>query len=612
MDRPKIELDEVTLRFAGDSGDGMQLTGTQFSHTVAQLGVDVNTFPDYPAEIRSPEGTLYGVSSYSVNAGAKVHTSGDYYDLLIAMNASSLKVNLNYLKKGGIIITNNAGFSDKILGLAKYESNPLEDGSLSDYKLIDLNINDYVKQKITNSSLSVKVIEKTKNFFALGMAYFIYNLPLNYTEEWLKQKFKSNLEIADINIQVLYAGYEYAKNDERIKNTYTIKNAKLKPGYYRNITGNEAIAMGLVAASKISKVPVFLGSYPITPATEILHKLSEYKSYGIKTFQAEDEIAGICSAIGAAYGGYIGVTTTSGPGLSLKVEAMGYALMAELPLVIIDVQRVGPSTGIPTKPEQSDLNLAFYGRHGEAPLPVLAPSTAYSCFEMVIEAVRIATKYMVPVILLSGGYIAQGTQVLKIPEVSDLPKLDINYYTDKETYAPYKRDKVTFSRPWAIPGTPGLEHRIGGLEKEDMTGNQSSNAQNHQKMVEFRAKKIEAIANDIPDASVYGEETGDLLILGWGSTFGSLKTAWDHLNSKGHKVSFCHLHYLNPFPKNLGKILKGFKQILVPESNMGQLAGIIRSKFIIDVLQFNLVEGRPFKAIEIEDKVLSILEKGNN
>ncbi len=612
MDRQVIDLQDVTIRFAGDSGDGMQLSGTQFSHTAASLGIDVNTFPDYPAEIRAPEGTLYGVSAYSVHAGRKVHTSGDYYDTLVAMNASSLKVNLPNLKPNGIIITNIQGFNDKNLKLAKYDESPLNNNSLSNYTLIDIDISEEVKTVLAGSNLSPKAIEKTKNIFALGMLYFIYDLPTEHTEVWLKSKFAKKPEVMEANIKILHAGFEYAKNDQRIKNTFCLCHSKLAEGYYRNITGNEAVALGLVTASKLAKVPLFLGSYPITPATEILHNLAEYKHVGVKTFQAEDEIAGICSSIGAAFGGYLAVTTTSGPGLSLKVEALGLGVMTELPLVIVDVMRAGPSTGIPTKPEQSDLFLAMYGRHGEAPIPIISASTAYGCFDMAIEAARIAMKYMVPVILLTDGYIAQGTQIWKIPDVSTLPEITVEYATDKETYAPYKRDEKTLSRPWAVPGTPGLEHRIGGLEKEHITGNQSSNPQNHQAMIKYRAAKIEAIANDIPDAKLYGEESGELLVLAWGSTYGATKTAWDKLSANGTKVSYCHLNYINPFPKNLASILKNFKNILIPENNMGQLATVIRSKFLVDVIQYNLVEGRPFKSAEIEEKVLEILGKGGN
>lgn len=609
MDKSIIELESVTIRFAGDSGDGMQLSGTQFSHTAASKGIDVNTFPDYPSEIRAPEGTLYGVSAYQINCGNKVHTSGDMIDVLIAMNASSLKVNLNNLRKGGIIIVNRNGFNDKNLNLANYSVNPLNDNSLSDYKVLDIDITEAVRSALAGSGMNQKSIDKTKNIFALGVAYYLFSLSVAHTENWLKSKFAKRPEVMEANIKILKAGYEFAEQDENINQRYSIKHSKLPEGYYRNITGNNAAALGLVAASKLANIPLYLGSYPITPATEILHHLSEYKNMGVKTFQAEDEIAGICSSIGAAFGGYLAATTTSGPGLALKVEAMGLGVIMELPLVIIDVMRAGPSTGIPTKPEQSDLNLAMYGRHGEAPIPILCASTAYDCFDMTIEAARIALKYMVPVIMLSDGYLAQGTQVWRIPDISELPKFEVKYATDKETFAPYKRDAKTLGRMWAVPGTPGLEHRIGGLEKEDITGLVSSDAKNHQKMVEYRAEKVARIADDIPEAKLIGEESGDLLILGWGSTFGAIKTAFDRLHNYGTKLSYCHLNYLNPFPKNLGNIIKSFKRILIPENNMGQLAGIIRSKFLVDVIQYNKVEGRPFTSVEIENKILEVLGK---
>lgn len=609
MDIKQTKVEEVTIRFAGDSGDGMQLSGTQFSHTAAFLGIDVNTFPDYPAEIRAPEGTLYGVSAYSVHCGKKVYTSGDYYDILVAMNASSLKMNLPNLKKGGIIITTTTGFNEKNLKLSGYEVSPLEDNSLSDYILLDLNMIEEVRSLLSGFNLTTKSIDKTKNIFALGMLYYIFQLECDHTTTWLRHKFAKRPDVMDANVKVLQAGYEYAKNDSRIKEVFHISHSKLQLGYYRNITGNEAIALGLVTASQKAKIPLFLGSYPITPATEILSNLAGFKSMGVKTFQAEDEIAGIASAIGAAFGGNLAVTTTSGPGLSLKVEAMGLATMTELPLIIVDVMRAGPSTGIPTKPEQSDLNLAMFGRHGEAPIPILAAATASNCFDMAMEAARIAIKYMVPVMLLSDGYIAQGTQVWKVPVTNEIPEFPVQYATDVETYAPYKRDPETLARPWAIPGTPGLEHRIGGLEKMDITGNQTANPQNHQKMVEYRAAKVRAIANDIPDAEVHGDAEGELLVLTWGSTYGATKTALDRLHAKGVKVSYCHLYYLNPFPKNLGDILSKFDKVLIPEINCGQLANIIRHTYLRDVIQYNMVLGRPFKTSEIEAKVLEILGK---
>lgn len=612
MEKQIKELDAVTIRFAGDSGDGMQLSGTQFSNTSASIGIDVNTFPDYPSEIRAPEGTLYGVSAYQIQFGAKVNTPGDEIDVLVAMNASSLKVNLPNLRTNGIIIANKAGFNDKNLNLAKYERNPLEDGSLDSYQVFALDITKQVQAELAEFSISPKSIEKTKNIFALGLTYYLFDLPLDPTITWLTEKFAKKIDILQANLRALQAGYSYGANTQSFAIRYRIKHANLEKGTYRNITGNNAVALGLVAASNKAKTPLFLGSYPITPATEILHFLSGYKQWGVKTFQAEDEIAGICSSIGAAFGGYLAATTTSGPGLSLKVEAMGLAVILELPLVIVDVQRAGPSTGLPTKPEQSDLFLALYGRHGEAPIPVISASTAAECFDMAVEACRIALKYMVPVILLTDGYLAQGSEAWKVPSIDDLPEIKVEYATNPETFAPYKRDSETLARMWAVPGTPGLEHRIGGLEKADITGLVSHDPQNHQKMINFRAEKVARIANDIPLAEVLGEQEGDLLILGWGSTYGSIRTAYDSLRYQGKKVSYCHLRYLNPFPKNLGEILSKFKRVLIPENNMGQLAHVIRAKYLKETICYNKVEGHPFKSTEIEEKVLELLNEGGN
>lgn len=598
----------VTIRFAGDSGDGMQLSGTQFSNTSGTIGNSVNTFPDYPSEIRAPEGTLYGVSAYQIHFGSKkVNTIGDKIDVLVCMNASSLKVSLPNVRENGIIIANSAGFGEKNLKLAKYEKNPLEDGSLSKYQLIKINITELVKQEMADLGLSPKHVERTKNIFALGFTYWLFSRPLDLTTKWLKEKFAKKPVILEANLRALQAGYNYGATRQEMIVQYIVKGADLPKGTYRNITGNEACALGLVAASKKSKLPLFLGSYPITPATEILHFISGYKQYGVKVLQAEDEIAGICSAIGASYGGFLSATTTSGPGLSLKVEAMGLAVMLELPLVIIDVQRAGPSTGLPTKPEQSDLNIAYYGRHGEAPIPVLAASGAADCFGMTIEAARIALKYMTPVILLTDGYMAQGTEPWRIPDINELPELKVELATDPETYQSYKRDPETLARMWAVPGTPGLEHRIGGLEKEDITGLVSHDPKNHEHMIETRERKIENIANDIPLAEVEGEQSGDLLVVAWGSVYGPVKTAFDELRAQGHKISYTHLKYIRPFPKNLGEILSRFDRIVVPELNRGQLANLLQGKFLKPILRINKIQGMPFKASEIEVKLLELL-----
>lgn len=610
MDKQIQYLDEVTIRFAGDSGDGMQLSGTQFSNTSGTLGNDVNTFPDYPSEIRAPEGTLYGVSAYQIQFGSKhVNTPGSKIDVLVAMNASSLKVNLPNVKKGGIIILNTAGFNDKNLTLAKYKTNPLEDGTLADFRAIKINITDIVREVLSDTQLSPKHVERTKNMFALGMTYWLFSRPLEPTEKWLHAKFKKKPEVMEANIRIIKAGYNYCAERDEFPVQYSIHAADLAPGIYRNITGNEAAAIGLVVAAKKADLPLFLGSYPITPATEILHFISGYKKYGVKHLQAEDEIAGICSAIGASYGGYLAATTTSGPGLSLKVEAMGLAVMLELPLVIIDVQRAGPSTGLPTKPEQSDLLMAMYGRHGEAPLPIIAARSASDCFDMTIEATRIALKYMTPVILLTDGYISQGTNPFKIPKLEDLPDLKVDFVTEKEGFAPYKRNPDTLARMWAIPGTEGLEHRIGGLEKDDITGLVSHDPMNHQNMTYIRENKIDGIAKDIPLAHVEGEQSGDLLIIGWGGTYGAIKDAFNKLHREGKKVSYCHLTHLNPFPTNLGDILKSFKRILVPELNTGQLSHLLRAKYLVQSIGLNKIQGLPLKAFEVEDKVNELLEK---
>lgn len=608
----KVEyLDEVTIRFAGDSGDGMQLSGTQFSNTSGIVGNDVNTFPDYPSEIRAPEGTLYGVSAYQIQFGSKkVNTPGSEIDVLVAMNASSLKVNLPQVKKGGIIICNTAGFGKKNLELAKYDISPLDNGSLGDYTVYAIDMTNEVKDLLADSGMSGKNVARTKNIFALGITYWLFDRPLEPTEKWLHTKFGKKPEILDSNLKVLKAGFDYANSSDKFHTQYKIKNANLKKGFYRNITGNNAVALGMVAASKKANLPLFLGSYPITPATEILHFLSEYKHLGVKTFQAEDEIAGICSAIGAAYGGNLSVTTTSGPGLSLKVEAMGLAVILELPLVIVDVQRAGPSTGLPTKPEQSDLMMAMYGRHGEAPMPILCASSAADCFEVTVEASRIALEYMTPVILLTDGYIAQGTNPWRIPSMDEIPDIKVEFATDKETFAPYKRDPETLARMWAIPGTEGLEHRIGGLEKEDITGLVSHDPKNHEKMINYRAEKVERIANSIPELHVEGEQEGDLLILGWGGTYGAIKDAFDKLRDEGKKVSYAHLRYLNPFPKNLGEVLSKFDRVLVPELNTGHLATLIRSKYMRDVIKYTKIIGKPLKAHEIEDRVNELLQEG--
>lgn len=601
-------IEKAAIRFAGDSGDGMQLTGTQFSDTSAGMGNDVNTFPDYPSEIRAPEGTLYGVSAYQIHFGSsRVNTPGDEIDVLVAMNASSMKVNLKNVRKNGIIIANKAGFKDKNLKLAHYDVNPLEDGSLSDYRVFAYDINELVRQALEGTDLPVKAVDRTKNIFALGLAYWLFDRPLEPTEKWIAKKFAKSPDIAEANTKVLRAGYTFAENHEDFAVKYHIKPADLKPGFYRNITGNNAVALGLVAAANRANLPLFLGSYPITPATEILHFLSGYKRWGVRVMQMEDEIAGITSAIGASYGGYLAATTTSGPGLSLKVEAMGLAVILELPLVIVDVQRAGPSTGLPTKPEQSDLLMAVWGRHGEAPMPVIAASTSTDCFDMAIEAARIALKYMTPVMLLTDGYLAQGSEAWRIPDISELPELKTMLTTEKEGFAPYNRDPETLARPWAVPGIEGLEHRIGGLEKENISGLVSHDPKNHQLMCELRAEKVARVADDIPPLKVEGEDSGKLLVVSWGSPYGAIKTAFDRLRANGVKVSYCNLKYINPLPKELGDILTRFETVLVPEMNLGQLKTILQAKYLRKIEGLNKIQGNPFTAQEIENKILEII-----
>jgi 2-oxoglutarate ferredoxin oxidoreductase subunit alpha len=602
-------LDEVTIRFAGDSGDGMQLTGTQFTNTTAILGNDLSTLPDYPAEIRAPAGTLFGVSGFQIHFGSmEINTPGDHCDVLVAMNAAALKVNISSLVDGGSIIVNTDGFNDKNLKLAGYAQSPLVDGSLGKYQLFEVDISRLTALALQDMAMTSKLVDRSKNFFALGMMYWMYNRPLETTIEWLKTKFKSKPDILEANIRVLKAGWNYSETTEIFSVRYEVGPAKLPPGRYRNITGNQAVAWGLMTAAKKARLDLFLGTYPITPASDILHELSMYKSYGVKTFQAEDEIAGICSAIGASFGGALGTTTTSGPGIALKTEAIGLAVMVELPLVIINVQRGGPSTGLPTKTEQSDLLQALYGRNGEAPVPVIAASTPSDCFDTAFEASRIALKYMTPVILLTDGYLGNGSEPWLIPEYDNLPDISYPFTTNPEGFQPYARNEQTLSRPWAIPGTPGLEHRIGGLEKENITGNVSYDPENHDLMNHLRADKIERIANDIPLARVEGDLQGEILVVGWGGTYGAIKTAVTRQREKGHSVSHLHLRYLNPLPKNLGDVLSKFKRIMVPEINLGQLVKVLRAKYLVPATGFNRVRGLPFRSVELEIEIEEILK----
>ena len=608
-------LQDVVIKFAGDSGDGMQLTGTQFTNNTALLGIDLATFPDFPAEIRAPIGTVAGVSGYQLHFSSnKVYTPGDIADVLVAMNAAALKVNLKSIKPGGKIIVNIDGFDSKNLRLANYPEgvNPLEDGSLDSYEVIKIDVTKLTRESLKDfTDLGVKERDRAKNMFVLGFIYWMYNRTLDTTIAFLKDKFGKKETILQSNIKVLQAGYNYGDTTETFTTRYKIEKAKLPAGLYRNIMGNASLAMGLVAASEKSGLKLFLGSYPITPATDILQDLSKYKAFGVKTFQAEDEIAAISSAIGASYGGALGITTTSGPGMALKAEAMGLAVMLEIPLVIVNVQRGGPSTGLPTKTEQSDLMQAYHGRNGECPMPIIASSTPSDCFEVAYEACRIAVQHMTPVILLTDGYIANGAEPWKYPTAADLPEIKVKFKTTldqgEEKFMPYKRDEKLV-RPWAVPGTAGFEHRIGGIEKQDGTGNISYDTDNHQHMVKTRQAKVDKVADYIPLQKIdSGAEKGKVLVLGWGSTYGAIKSAVLELQAEGHAVSHAHIRYVRPFPKNLGEILKNFDKVLIPEINNGQLVKIIRDLYFVDAQAYNKIMGIPITKGELIDVVKKML-----
>lgn len=610
MSKDIMELTDVTVRFAGDSGDGMQLTGSQFTNTTALVGNDLSTLPDYPAEIRAPAGTTYGVSGFQLHfSSSDIHTPGDQPDVLVAMNPAALKVNLKDLKPGSTIIVNVNSFDAKSLRLAHYEANPLEDDTLKGFNVVQVPLSQLTSTALENSGLSAKEIARSKNFFALGMMYWLYSRPIEPTIDWIKKKFKNNEAIGKANEKALMAGYYFGENTELFTTRYQVEPASLPKGTYRNITGNEAIALGFITASVKSKLPLFLGSYPITPASDILHELSKHKNFGVRTFQAEDEIAAVTAALGAAFSGALAITTTSGPGVALKTEAIGLGVMTELPIVIIDVQRGGPSTGLPTKTEQSDLLQVMYGRNGEAPVVVIAASTPADCFDLALEASRIATKYMVPVFLMTDGYLANGSEPWKIPEPDSIPEIKVSLRKEKEGFQPYTRDE-NLSRPWAIPGTPGLEHRIGGLEKANITGNVSYDPQNHEFMVRLRAQKVKNVENDIPQLEVRGDEDADLLLIGWGGTYGAITEAVNRARKKGLKVAQAHLRYINPLPKNTGEVLKQYKHILCPELNMGQLSKILTSEYRIEVEPFNKIQGLPFRSSEIATKIESILAGG--
>jgi 2-oxoglutarate ferredoxin oxidoreductase subunit alpha len=605
-----LDVDRVTIRFAGDSGDGMQLTGTQFTKTSAVFGNDISTVPDIPAEIRAPQGSLPGVSAFQVSFSSfDIYTPGDRPDVLVAMNPAALKVHLPDLPKGGIVIVNTDEFNETNLKKAGYEANPLRDGSLQAYRVFEVPVGTLNTRALQSLDLSAQEVDRSKNMFALGLMFWMYSRPMDTTIKFIEDRFgRRNPKIAEANIATLKAGYYYGETTEAFAQHYHVPKAKLQPGLYRNVTGNEATALGFLTASKLAGRPLFYGSYPITPASEVLHQLAAFKRFGVKTFQAEDEIAAIGSAIGASFGGSLGMTGTSGPGIALKSEAIGLAVMVELPLVIIDVQRSGPSTGIPTKTEQGDLLQCMFGRNSVAPVAIVAPATSSDCFAMAIEAWRIAIKYRTPVIFLSDLYLGVGSEPWLIPDVDTLPRMEPNFATDPATFKAYERDPVTLARPWAIPGTPGLEHRIGGLEKANITGNVNYEAENHDLMTHLRFEKIERIANDIPEAEVYGDEGGgDLLVLGWGSTYGVNRTAVQRARAAGKSVSQLHLRHLNPFPRNLGEVLGRFKKVLIPENNMGQLQLLIRGRFLVDAEGLHRITGRPFTIQEVEDKIMEMV-----
>ena len=614
MTRTQEVLNDVVIKFAGDSGDGMQLTGSQFTNNTALMGIDLATFPDFPAEIRAPQGTLAGVSGYQLRFSSdNVFTPGDECDVLVAMNAAALKANLTAIKKGGKIIANTDGFDAKNLRLANYPEgvNPLENDSLTNYEVIKIDVTKLTREALADITMGMKEKDRAKNMFVLGFLYWMYNRDMENTISFLREKFGKKPEIMESNIRVLQAGYNYGDTTETFTTTYKVEKAKMEPGMYRSVMGNQAVSFGLIAASQKSGLQLFLGSYPITPASDILHDLSKYKSFGVKTFQAEDEIAAITSAIGAAYGGSLAVTTSSGPGIALKGEAMGLAVMLEIPLLIINIQRGGPSTGLPTKTEQSDLMQAYYGRNGECPMPIVSASTPADCFDAVYEAARISVQHMTPVIFLSDGYIANGAEPWKFPQSADLPEIHVKFKQGldegEEKLQPYKRDDKLV-RPWAIPGTPGLEHRIGGLEKQDITGNISYDADNHQHMVKTRQAKVDKIADHIPVQQLdSGPEKGKVLILGWGSTYGAIKSACAELQAQGKSVAHAHLRYIRPFPRNLGEILNNYETILIPELNNGQLIRIIRDVYFVDAKGYNKIKGVPITKGELIEELQQYL-----
>ena len=614
MRKPVEQIEEATIVFAGDSGDGSQTIGTQMTETTALVGNDVATVPDYPAEIRAPAGSLAGISGFQLHFSSEhIHTPGDICDALVAMNPAALKVHLHKLKPNGILIINIDNFARRNLRLAGYEDNPLEDGTLAKYQVFPVELTRLTRKALETTDLTTREIDRCKNFFALGMILWLYNRSMEYTMKWVKTKFAKRPQYIEANILALRAGNTYCEATEQFAVSYEVKPASFEPGTYRNIEGNIATVLGLIAASHQSSLPLVYGSYPITPASDILHGLARYRNFGVVTMQMEDEIAAVGVAIGAAFSGALGVTGSSGPGLALKSEAINLAMIAELPLIVCNIQRAGPSTGMPTKTEQSDLLQMFYGRNGESPIPIIAPSRPFDCFEMVYEACRIAVKYRTPVIFLSDLYIGMGAEPWKIPKLSELPEIKADFagreYAHGNGFEPYQRDPETLARPWAKPGTPDLEHRIGGLEKSDITGHVSYDAENHQRMVEIRAEKVARIANEIPPTEVFGAQEGDLLLLGWGGTFGAIRTAVEHCIEDGLSIAHVHLRHLNPFPNDLADILNRFKKVLIPELNSGQLLQLIRSTYLIHAIGVNKVQGQPFHVFELQAKIDEIFKE---
>ncbi len=600
-------VESVVVRFAGDSGDGVQVTGTQFTNTAALVGNDIATLPDYPAEIRAPAGTLFGVSGFQIQFGATdIRTPGDISDALVAFNPAALKVNLSRLRKGGLILVNVDAFSSRNLTKAGWEHNPLEDDTLAAWQVVKVNMTRLTREALKESPLKTKDKDRAKNLFALGMVYFLYDRPLEHTVNWLNSKFAKLPNVAEANIKALKTGYYYAETAEIFRATYQVPEAPIAAGRYRNVTGNLTTAMGLVSAAQNAGLDLFLGSYPITPASDVLHNLASMRAHGVRTLQAEDEIAAVCAAIGASYAGQLGVCSTSGPGLALKGEAIGLALMVELPMVVVDVQRGGPSTGLPTKTEQSDFNIALFGRNGDSPLPVIAAKSPADCFDAAYEAARITIKYRTPVILMTDGYLANGSEPWKIPNEADLAPIESDFRTDPEGFQPYMRDEATLARPWVKPGTPGLEHRVGGLEKQHLTGNVSYDPMNHHRMCELRRDKVDLVRQEMPPLEVIGEQSGDVLVIGWGSTYGAIRSGVDAALADGVKVGAVHLRWINPLPPDLGEIIARFDKVLVPEMNLGQLIKVIRGEFLVDAKGLNKVQGMPLNVGEVKQAILDL------